>query len=162
MRALGQGGQPALFIAPHPSIDGLAAHRIGDRRLADGQAISDDGQDCVMRCSTLLSSASTRPTSLPLGAAQTGGGRVSRISRYYVTDHPLLANRSAVTDPGQISRGNNRFGGGGRTRTADFYVGTSPHAESHDTADKAHSAKAQIEEQGFVVRLMTTGAMICR
>ena len=35
---------------PHDWWDwyGLAAHPIGDGRLADRQAVSDDGQDCVI------------------------------------------------------------------------------------------------------------------
>jgi hypothetical protein len=48
VRALVERGQPALFIALHPPIDGLAAHAVRDRCFTDRQAVSDDGQDCVI------------------------------------------------------------------------------------------------------------------
>jgi hypothetical protein len=48
VRPLREGGQPTLFIAAHPPIERRAAHPIGDGRLADVQAVSDDGQDCVV------------------------------------------------------------------------------------------------------------------
>ena len=79
-----------LVRALYPPIDGLAAHPIGDRRLADGQAVSDDGEDRVI---TLFHFAELHERSahlLALSSAQTGGGWVSRISRYCVTDQPLL------------------------------------------------------------------------
>jgi hypothetical protein len=40
------------------------------------------------------------------GSAQTGGGRASRISRYCVTDRPMLGAGQAAIDLRQIRRGN--------------------------------------------------------
>ena len=111
VRALGEAVEAALFIAPHPPIDGLTRHPIGNRRFADGQTVSDDGQDRVI---TLFHFAELHEHSAHLLAQhqrKPGGGRVSRISRYYVTDHPLLGCRSAVIDLRQIRRGNTCDGG---------------------------------------------------
>ncbi len=56
------------------------------------------------RCSALLSSTSTRPTSLRSQESQARQGRVSRISRYCVMDQPLLGCSSGVAKTGQITR----------------------------------------------------------
>ena len=89
------GGGRVAFDA----IDGLAAHPIGNGRLTDGQAVSNDGEDRVI---TLFHFAELHEHSAHLlarAAAQGSGGRVSRISRYCVTDHlcpqPVNATASA-------------------------------------------------------------------
>jgi hypothetical protein len=44
---------------------------------------------------------------------------VSRISRYCVTDQPLLSYTSGVMETGHITRYNTDTGGAGRVRTCD-------------------------------------------
>jgi hypothetical protein len=109
VRPVGERLEATGPVARHPPVQALAADPVLLCRFAHSQTISDDRDDGVIALFHFAELLEHSGHLLPLGKGRTVGLRCQSVSRYSVTDQPLLCSRSGIIEMIQIRRGNTRL-----------------------------------------------------